>query len=284
MIHIHLKKIGRTLKQSFTEWSSDHAMTFSAALSYYMIFSIAPLLLISIAVAGLILGQETSQNEMLGTVRDLLGPEGAKTIQSFMKEARVQEHGIIATVIGVFTLLIGATTVFTQLQEALNRIWKVEEKKISGVWHMIKSRIVSLSLILVIGLLLLVSLIISAILSAVNEMAITHLPGGEILWQLINTGMSFAIATFLFAAIFKILPDVKLSWKDVGMGGAITALFFSAGKTLIGLYIGHQATTSTYGAAGSAILILLWTYYSSAILFFGAEYTKVRKQNEGVPA
>jgi membrane protein len=262
------------LKKAASGWNADQATSMSAALSYYTIFAIAPLILIAVAVSGLFFGEEASRGEIYKSIHGLLGADGAKAVQSFVEASSIKNASITATIIGVVTLLIGATTVFAQLQDSLNSIWKVTGKPGRGLWLLLRQRLLSFSLILVIAFLLLVSLLASAILSAVGEFAIVHLPGGEVLWQFLNAGVSFGLTTLLFASIYKILPDVKLSWKDVWFGGAMTAFFFTIGKMLIGLYIGKSGVTSTYGAAGSAVLILVWTYYSSAVLLFGAEVTR----------
>jgi membrane protein len=262
------------VKQSAAAWMEDDAMTLSAALSYYTIFSIAPLILIAVAVTGLVFGEDATRGQIFSSLSGLLGENGAAAIQTFVQASSLKSSGIIATVVGVGTLLVGSTSAFAQLQDSLNQIWKVKAKPGKGIWMMVRQRLLSFSLILVIAFLLLVSLLVTAILSAVGKFASDHLPGGSVLWQVLNFAVSFGITGLLFAAIYKILPDVKLAWKDVWMGGGITAFFFTLGKLMIGLYLGHSGIASTYGAAGSAVIILLWTYYSTAVLFFGAEYTR----------
>lgn len=268
------------LKKAGNSWSDDHATTMSAALSYYTMFAIAPLILIAVAVSGLFFGQDATRGEIFKSVEGLFGTDGAKAVQTFVEASAIKDAGIVATIVGVVTLIIGATTVFGQLQDSLNSIWKVTQKPGRAVWSIVRQRLLSFSLILVIAFLLLVSLIASAVVSAVGEFAAGNLPGGEAIWQLLNIVLSFGLTTLLFASIYKILPDVKLTWRDVWFGGAMTALFFTLGKSLIGLYLGKSGITSTYGAAGSAVLILLWTYYSSAVLLFGAEITQVYSRRE----
>ena len=271
---IDAKKIGSTFKKAFQGWNDDNVFSLCAALSYYTIFSIAPLILIAVAVAGLFFGQEASRGEIFNSISKLMGPDGAKAVESFVLASSLKNSGIIATLIGVVTLLIGSTSLFVQLQDSLNQIWKVHAKSGLGLWPLIRQRLLSFSLVLIIGFLLLVSLILSAMLSAIGKFASEVLPGGHVLWQVLNFAFSFAVTTGLFAAIYKILPDVKLRWKDVWAGSVMTAFLFTVGKLLIGLYLGQSTVTSTYGAAGSVVVILLWTYYSAAVLLYGAEFTR----------
>ena len=268
------QRYGLTLKKALTGWSDDKVTTMSASIAYYTVFSIAPLLLIAIAAAGFFWGPEAIRGEIFGSVRGLMGDDGARAIQSFVESASLSHSGVFATVIGVVTLLVGATSLFAQLQDSLNTIWKVKSKPHSGVWPLIRQRLLSLSLILVIAFLLLVSLLMSAVISAASKFAGGFLPGNKILWYLIDVVLSLGVTTVLFAAIYKILPDVKLAWKDVWTGAMITAILFTLGKIAIGLYLGKSSVSSSYGAAGSLVVVLLWTYYSAIILLFGAEYTK----------
>ncbi|MBC7386276.1 MAG: YihY/virulence factor BrkB family protein [Cryobacterium sp.] len=273
-----LRTILPILKASLNNWIDDKSTTASAALAYYTIFSAAPLILIALAISGIFFGDEASRGQIFDAVRGLLGDQGAAAIEGLVEASAVKKSGIIATVIGVATLIVGSTTVFGQLQESLNAIWKVQPRPGRAFHTLFRQRLLSFSMILVIAFLLLVSLILSAGLAAAGKFASSRLPGGAVLWQGINFAVSFGFTTFLFAAIYKILPDVKLSWTHVGVGGGITALFFTIGKLLIGLYLGKSAIASTYGAASSAVIILLWTYYSAAVLLFGAEYTHARME------
>ncbi|MBC7396723.1 MAG: YihY/virulence factor BrkB family protein [Bdellovibrionales bacterium] len=271
----------KILNSAFKGWSDDNATTLAGALAYYTIFSIAPLILITVAVAGLFFGKEASQGEIYRSMSGLLGSEGAKGVQSFVEGSAVKSTGIIATIIGIVTLLLGATSAFAQLQDSLNIIWKVKQSPKAGIWGMVRQRLLSFSLILVLAFLLLVSLILGAALAAIGHFTSELLPGGEAVWQVVNLLVSFGVTSLLFGAIYKILPDVKLTWRDVWRGGLITAFFFTIGKSLIGLYIGKSGVGSTYGAAGSAIVILVWAYYSAAILLFGAEFTKFNTLKNG---
>lgn len=263
------------LRAAFNGWLDNNATTSSAALSYYSLFSIAPLLLISLAVAGAIFGADASQGQIYESVRGLLGTSGASAVQDLVKSAsQKQNAGLIATVVGIVTLILGASSVFSQLQTSLNFMWRVHSKPGRGVWIFLRQRLLSFSMIVVIAFLLLLSLVVSAAVAAAGAYMRGRLPGGEVLWQAVNFSLSFGVAIALFAAIFKILPDVRLGWRDVWRGGLLTAALFTVGKLLIGLYIGKSGVTSSYGAAGSAVVLLLWSYYASAILFFGAEYTR----------
>ena len=266
---------GALLKDSAVAFSDDHATTLSAALAYYTVFSIAPLLLISLAIGGIFFGGEASRGEVFGAIKGLIGSEGASAVEKMVEASALAGSGVIATIAGVATLLIGATTVFGQLQDSLNTIWKVERAPGRAVWTLVRQRLLSFTLILVIAFLLLVSLITTAVLAAAGKFASTHLPGGEAIWSMLNFGVSFAITTGLFAALYKILPDVRMQWRQVWAGAVVTAFFFTVGKLGIGVYLGQSGVASTYGAAGSAVILLVWTYYSSAILLFGAEITRL---------
>jgi membrane protein len=263
------------LKQTFKEWLEDKASRLAAALSYYTIFSIPPLLLIAIAIAGRLFGAEAAQNQLIGQISGLVGQEGAEFIQETIENARQPTEGIIATVLGIALLLLGASGVFGQLQDALNTIWEVTTKPGRGIIGTIKDRFFSFTMVLGVGFLLLVSLVISAALAALDEFVVGLLPGAATLMQILNIFISLAAITLLFGLIYKYVPDVEISWGDVWIGALITALLFILGKFAIGLYLGNSGVASTYGAAGSLVVILLWIYYSAQILFLGAEFTQV---------
>ncbi|HVG10337.1 MAG TPA: YihY/virulence factor BrkB family protein [Thermoanaerobaculia bacterium] len=271
------------LKESFNEWKEDDALQLGAALAYYTIFSIAPLLLIVIAVAGLVWGREAAQGQIYHQFDNLLGAEGAAALQTMVGNAAKQgdKTGILATVIAGITVLFGATGVFAQLQSALNKIWNVEPRPKSGIMGFIMTRVVSFGMILGIGFLLLVSLVVSAGMAAVDTYMSGMIPGSESVFQVIHFVIAFGVVTLLFAMIYRFLPDVKIAWRDVWIGAAITALLFTIGKFAIGLYLGHSSAASVFGAAGSLILVLLWIYYSTQILFFGAEITQVYARRYG---
>jgi membrane protein len=272
---LNAKTIFAMLKQSAAAWSDDKASRLAAALSYYPIFSIAPLLIIAIAVVGLVFGQEAASNQVFQQIRGLVGDEGAKAIQTMVQSAHKSDGGIWATVIGVGTILLGASGAFGQLQDALNTIWQVKPKSGQGIKGFVRIRVISFSLVLVIGFMLLVTLVLSALMAGLGSYLEGILPIPSVALQALNFFISFSVTALLFTLIYKVLPDVTVKWKDVWIGGVVTALLFSLGRFLIGLYLGKGSVGSAYGAAGSLVIILLWIYYSSQILFFGAEFTKV---------
>jgi membrane protein len=276
-----LKTAFSLLKETFQEWSEDKAPRLAAALSYYTIFSIAPFLIVVIAIAGLAFGQEAVQGRLDEQIQGLVGPEGADMIQELIQNVRQPEGNIIATIIGIATLLLGASGVFGQLQDALNTIWGVTPKPGRGILGMIKDRFFSFTMVLGVGFLLLVSLVISTVLSSIQGYFLGLFPGAEFILEIINFIVSFGVITLLFALMYKYLPDVKIQWSDVWIGAAFTALLFVIGKTLLGLYLGNSGVLSTYGAAGSVIIVLLWIFYSAQILLFGAEFTQVYAMKYG---
>ena len=276
-----LKVLFSLLKQTYDEWNQDQAPRLAAALSYYTVFSIAPFLIVVIAVAGIAFGQEAVQGSLDEQIQGLVGREGADMIQEIVQNSRKPADNVIASVIGVATLLMGAGGVFGQLKNALNTVWNVEAKQGGGILNTIKERFLSFSMVLGVGFLLVVSLAMSTILSLVQNYFATLLPGTEVLLQVLNFVLSFGIITLLFAMIYKVLPDAEITWHDVWIGAAVTALLFTIGKTLLGIYLGNSGVASSYGAAGSLILILLWIFYSSQILLFGAEFTQVFARRYG---
>ena len=270
-----LSAFWQLLKETYTQWSAAKPFQLAAALSYYTLFSLAPLLLISIAVAGLVFGREATEQQILTTFQGLVGPQGAEAIQGLLHGASTPESGILATMIGIVTLLIGAGGVVGQLQEALNTIWEVKANPEWGLWGLLRTRFVSFAMVLGVGFLLLVSLLISAVLAAMIQVMSGMLPGSEMLWHGLEFLVSLGLITLLFALIYKVLPDVEIAWRNVWIGAGMTALLFTVGKFLLGLYLGQKGITSPYGAAGSLVLVLLWVYYSGLIFFFGAAFTKV---------
>jgi membrane protein len=275
-----LSNLPNLLKLTYQGWKEDRAARLSAALAYYTVFSLAPMLLIIIAVTGFFFGQrDIVQSQVMNQIEGLVGSEGREFVSSLLTSASNPAKGIFATLVGIVTLLFGALGVFNELHNALNTIWEVKVEETKGFVESIKkvlfSRLLSFSMILGIGFLLLVSLVISAILSAVQETVGNAIPVSEILLQLANLVISIAVITILFALIFKFLPDAEIAWRDVWLGAFVTAVLFSLGKFLIGLYLGNSAVASSFGAAGSLVLLLLWIYYSAQILLFGAEFTQV---------
>jgi membrane protein len=272
---MNLSAFWQLLKETYAQWSAAKPFQLAAALAYYTLFSLAPLLLIAIAVAGLVFGREATEQQILTTFQGFMGPQGAEAVKGLLHSASNTGSGIVATTVGIVTLLIGAGGVVGQLQESLNTIWEVEAKSESGIWGLLRTRIISFAMVLGVGFLLLVSLLISAVLSAMVQVVQGVLPGGEALWHGIEFVVSLGLTTLLFAMIYKVVPDVNITWRDVWIGAAMTAALFTIGKFLLGLYLGREGVTSPYGAAGSLVLVLLWVYYSGLIFFFGAAFTKV---------
>jgi membrane protein len=263
------------LVQTFEDWQEDKAARLAAALSFYTALSIAPLLVIVIAVTGFALGQEAARGEILGELQSVVGAESARTVNSMIDSANKPHTGIVATIFGLVVLLFGASGVFAELQGALNSIWEVEPKPGRGFWGLVRQRFLSFAMVIVLAFLLLVALVLNSALALLGRWVEGALPGGPALWQGVTLAASLGVATVTFALVFKFLPDVKIAWRDVWTGAFVTAILFTLGKFLIGLYLGRTATASTYGAAGSVMVLLLWVYYSSQILFFGAELTQV---------
>lgn len=257
------------------KWWRDDAMRLGAALSYYTIFSLAPLFTIVIALVGFLLGEEVVKKELVGEFTDLVGPESARAIQALIESARQPVTGVIATTVSVMMMIVISTGMFAELQDALNLIWGMKPKPGINLRTILKNRFFSFMMVIGIGFLLLVSLIVNAILSAAGKFLSVVLVAPEPLVQLINEGMSFLVITVLFAMMFKVLPDAHIDWKDVWIGAFVTAVLFTVGKWAIGFYIGHSLLASIYGAASSLMIILLWVYYSSLIFFLGAEFTCV---------
>ncbi|MEP7288374.1 MAG: YihY/virulence factor BrkB family protein [Chloroflexota bacterium] len=273
------------VKKTFSQWNEDKAPQLAAALSFYALFSMAPLLIVAIAVVGLAFGQQAAQNQIVGQIRGMVGEESAVFIQSMIQNANKPGAGILATVIGVITLLLGAAGAFNQLKMSLNQIWNVEAAPspggIKGILKSIQQQFISFTMVLGTGFLLLVSLVLSAVLSALGTFLGERVAVTASLWELVNFVVSVGIITLLFAAIYKVLPDAKIAWRDVWIGALITSLLFTFGKFLIGLYLSKTGAASSYGAAGALVVILLWIYYSSQILFLGAEFTQVYANSHG---
>ena len=270
------------VKQATSAWSDDYAPSMGAALSYYSVFSMGPLLLIVISVAGLIFGQDAVRGELFGQLRSMMGEQGAAGVQALLAGVSKPSHGIIGTVVGVAVLLLGATTVFGELQDALDRIWRAPARDPSGgLWGLIRTRFLSFGMILGIAFLLMVSLVLGAAMSALGKWGGSIFGSWEVLGQIVNLGLSFAITTGAFAMIYKLMPRVTVRWPDVWLGAAVTAALFTVGKSLIGLYIGKTGLASEFGAAGSVAVIFVWVYYSAQIFLFGAEFTWVYARTYG---
>ncbi len=273
---MNFKEIWETLKTITYEYSNDKVPKLAAALSYYTVFSLAPLLVIAIAVAGAIFGADAAQGRIVQELKSLVGFDGAQLIQTAIRKTNQTGGGTFAAIISVVTLGIAATAAFIELQDSLNIIWKVKPKPGRAILNeLIRTRMVSFALVVAMGFLLLVSLLISAGLSALEDYLGSLLSIRPVILQLSNIVISLGVVYILFVLLFKVLPDVEISWKDVWIGALVTTILFVAGKFLIGLYLGRGSVGSTYGAAGSLAILLVWVYYSAQILFLGAEFTYV---------
>src|SRR5438128_892970 len=262
------------LREVVTEWRKDNALSLGAALAFYALFSLAPLLLLIIAIVGLVFGRAAAQGEIVARVGGAVGPEAAKVIEGMIARASAPASGVIATVASLATMLFGASGVFGQLQAALNQIWGVTAGRPRGMRGLVRRRVTSFSMILGIGLLLFLSLVVSAVLAAVNQLLAEHLPVLSALLPPLNFLVSFLMITALFALIFKVLPDARMDWRDVWFGAAVTALLFTLGKTLIALYLGRTGRASVYGAAASLVVLLRRVCYSALLLLVGAEVAR----------
>lgn len=277
-----MKAILDLLKETFSEWSKDKASRLAAALAYYTTFSLAPLLIIVIAIAGAVFGEEAARGEIVGQIQGLVGKDGAEFIETAIANANKPATGRFASIVSVVVLLFGASGVFAELQDALNTVWEVQAKPERGLINVIRNRFLSFTMVLGVGFLLLVSLVASAGLAAtINFFGHLLPPGLDFVWQLVNFIFAFIVSTVLFGLIYKVLPDVKIGWSDVWIGAAITSALFSIGRYVLGQYLGNSSFGSTYGAAGSLVVVLAWVYYAAQILFFGAEFTQVYARKYG---
>jgi len=271
------------VRDSVEAFLADDALSRGASISFYTATSIGPVLFIVVAIAGLAFGEEAARGAITAELAGLMGKQSAEMIQTAVRSAGGESKGIAASIVGLVTLVVTASGVFGEMQSALNAIWKVERRG-GTVSRLLRARAASLGLVAALGFLLLVSLVISALLSRLSGYTDAVLPFGAMLLQAVNFVVSFALIAVLFAAIYKVLPDTPLSWRDVGVGAVITALLFNLGKYLIGLYLAYSAVASSYGAAGALIVVLLWIYYSAQIFLLGAEFTKVYASSRGTPA
>ncbi len=272
--------IWKLAKNTFSGFSDDQCLSQGAAIAYYTIFSLAPVLIIVIAVAGLVFGQEAARGAIVQQLAGLMGQDSAQAIQTMINGANNRDSGILATAIGVGTLIITASGVFSQMQTALNQIWKAKPNK-SAVSRLVRARIASLGLVVALGFLLIVSLVISAALAAFAKFLNGIFPGFQILMMGVNFLISLALISLLFGAIYKVLPDKPVAWRDVMVGAVATGVLFTIGKMLIGFYIGRSHVASTYGGASAFVIILLWIYYSAQIFLLGAEFTRTYAETHG---
>lgn len=267
------KNILILMKAAASSWVDDYAQSMGAALAYYTMFSIAPLLLCVISITGLIFGDELARGKIFSQLQGLMGQQGASAIEGLLASMSKPTHGITGSLVGGILLLVGATTVFAELQDDLDRIWRAPKRKKGGLWNLLRTRLLSFGMILGIGFLLTVSLLVSTALSVLGNWWGPLFANWEILGHAVNFLVSFGFITMLFAMIYKIMPRVKVNWMDVWIGAAVTAMLFTIGKFLIGLYIGKSGVTSGFGAAGSLVVVLVWVYYSAQIFLLGAEFT-----------
>lgn len=271
------------LRETLRAWNEHRALRLGAALAFYTVFAIAPLFLIVLAIAGFWFGEEAARRHLFEQLNGLVGQQGGEAIQAVVASADRPRAGTWASIMAVFTLFVGATSVFVQLQDALNTIWQVRRQPGRGLWFFIKDRLLSFAIVLAIGFLLLVSLVVSAGLAALGKFMSGLVPAHEVVWQILNFLISLGLIGLLFATIFKVLPDVKIAWREVWMGALLSAVLFNFGKFALGLYLGRSSVTSAYGAAGSLVIIVLWVYYSSQTLFLGAEFARAYAKRFGRP-
>ncbi|MBP0015392.1 MAG: YihY/virulence factor BrkB family protein [Roseofilum sp. SBFL] len=270
-----LYAIWRLLKETFVQWRQDRVPILAAALAYYMVFSLAPTLIIAVAVASFAIGKEAAQEQLAIQLQQFIGSEAAQSIQTLIRERYQPQSGLMATVVAIATLFFGATTVFAQLKVALNIIWGVTPKPERGFLNFLMARVLSVLMIIAIGFLLLVSLVFSSVLAGVSEWLDQWMDTPANVWRSTELLVSFIVVTLLFGAIYKILPDAKVSWADVWVGSTLTSILFTLGKWGISLYLGHSSVKSFYGAAGSFVVLLLWIFFTAQILLIGAEFTQV---------
>jgi membrane protein len=263
------------LKISLWEWNHDGVPRMGAALAYYSIFSLAPLLVIAIAIAGLAFGVKAAQGEITAQIQSLMGVDAARAVQTMIQSADKPAHGAIAAIVALFALFFGASRIFSEMRDDLNSIWHVRPEVTSGVWHLIRSRFLGCGMVLGIGFLWLLSLVLGAFVTALATYIGSLLPVPPVFLEFVDFLVSFTLMTVLFAVIFKMLPNVAIPWTDVSVGAVLTSLLFTVGKFAIGFYIGKSALASAYGATGSLVFVVAWIYYSALILYFGAEFTRV---------
>lgn len=269
-----IRRVWAIVRGGLKGWWNDNVPRLGASLAYYTLFAIAPVIIVAIGIAGLVFGPEAVRGQIVHQVDDLIGLEGGRAVQALLQGASNHSAGVLATVIGSITFLLGATGAFLELQYALNTIWRVAPKATAGLRDFLVQRLVSFGLVVAIGFLLMVSLAVSAALAAFSGWLNASVPGMAFVWMAVNLVISIGVTTVLFALVYKVLPDVHLDWPDVWTGALMTSVLFAIGKTVIGLYIGHSSTASSYGAAGSVVVLLLWVYYSAQIVLFGAELTR----------
>jgi membrane protein len=280
-VRAQAKQIAQIVKDTASDWLDDKAPRLAASLALYTLMSLAPLLILAVSVAGLMFGDEAARGQIANQLAGVLGDKGALAVQAILANAKAPSSGVLGTIVGLALALFGASGVFGELQGTLNAIWDVDSRPGRGVWGFVSDRFFSFTLVLGVAFLLLVSLVVTAGLAAVGAYLSHTLPGGAVVWQILNFVISLGVTTLLFATIYKVVPDVMIQWRDVWVGSAATAVLFSLGRFAIGLYVGRSTVASPFGAAGSVVALVVWVYYSAQILFFGAELTQVYARRHG---
>jgi membrane protein len=278
---LRIRDLWGLIKESVSAWQDDYAPSLGAAIAFYTIFSLAPMLIIVIFVAGLVFGEETARIELMSQISEVAGQDAATAVEGVLEEARRPGRGLVAMVLGLTAMMIGATTVFTELRSALNRIWQVPDPPEGGIWQMLWSRVIAFMLVLGIAGLLLGLVALSAVIAALGDVWSTYLGGWHIVLRLVDFVASFAILTTILAFIYRYVPHVNIAWSDVWLGAAVTAALFIIGRMLIGLYLGTAGIASGFGAAGSLVVLLMWVYYTAQIFLLGAEFTWVYAHRYG---
>lgn len=277
-----LREVWETIKETGSDWSNDNASRLAAALAFYAVLALAPLLMIAVAVAGFFLGTDAARDKVAAELGGIVGGDAAESVHAVaVASAESPTKGVFGTIVGIVALFFGASGVFYELQSSLNTVWEVKPKPGGGIWSEVRNRFFSFTMVLSVAFLLLVSLVLTSLLSAAGTFFSELLPGGETLWQVMNFCISGAIVAGLFAMIFKYIPDATISWRDVWLGGVVTAVLFTIGKFAIGVYFGKAAVGSAYGAAGSIIALVVWVYYAAQIFLLGAEFTQVQARRSG---
>ena len=276
-----MRRLFGFVKKTGVQWLDDKAPRLAASLAFYTLLSLAPMLVVSVSIAGLVFGEDAARGQIAGQLNGLLGPSGADTVQTILAHAKTPSSGVIGTIVGIALAVFGASGVFGELQTSLDLIWRVEAKPGRGIKGFLHDRVFSFTLVMGVAFLLLVSLVLSAALAAVGAYFEHTLPGGAVVWHILNIVISVCVTGVLFGLIFKVVPDVHLRWREVWRGALVTAVLFTAGKFLIGLYLGRSTVASPFGAAGSVVALVVWIYYSAQILFFGAELTKADVEQRG---
>ena len=276
-----LRTAWQLIRETGEDFVDDKVTRLAGALAYFTLLSLAPLVVLSIAIAGFVVDQEATRGRLAAELGAVVGPSGEAAVRAIVENARTPSAGILSTIVGLVVLLFGASGVFGELQGALDTVWEVEPKEGRGIWGTVRDRLFSFAMVMGVAFMLLVSLLLSTALSAIGSFFERSLPGGEALWQALNFALSFAVVSALFAVTFKVVPDAKIRWRDVWIGAVATAFLFSVGKFLIGLYLGKSSVASSYGAAGSLVVLVIWVYYSSVILLLGAEFTQVYAKRFG---